>query len=211
MNPKLQAINNAGLMDAEEAPAISAPVSLLTEEPSLIQPLANDMGDSMDKNAREQEAASIERQIERLPDPEVKAPLHDKLRREKSMSAPDQIPSAQALNTISQEVHQEQTKADAKEGKEIYDQMMGMVTGGAMFMAAGAGLLPFLVPKLTPSHGRIEEEHQLLSDHGVPGSGRSASRYDLGLMAIPDGLPAISKEMEMQRSASYTRSITDDK
>jgi hypothetical protein len=210
MNPKLQAINAAGLMDSDEVSLISSPLQA-NDDMSLIQPMGNSMGDEMDKAARERETADIERQIERIPDPDVKAPLHDKLRREKSTSMPDNVPSTQALGAITQEVHQEQSKADAKEGEEIYQKMMGAIAGGIGFIAAGATLLPLLVEKLSPSHDKIEQELALLQGHGVPGSGRFASNYDLGVMPVPAGLPAISREMQLQRNESFVRNIADEK
>jgi hypothetical protein len=164
---------------------------------------------AQDDIAAANEVAALEREIERLPD-SVKGPLLDKLKREQSFAGPSGIPNMQAVASIAQEANAEQQRANGRVAEEAYQKMMGAVAGGALF-AFGLGELPHLAPILAPSHSKLEKEYQLLSGHGVAGSGLPADRFDLGVMTVPAGLPAISKQIQMQRNEGFVRNIADDK
>ena len=211
MNPKLQAIKASGLVDLDEMPSISVlqiePVSSPAADEALapMQPVADsaELSKQQMATALENRIRDIEGRIRNLPLDQQQQYMQD-LQSARGF-ARDGLPADLAsLDGVDRDL----TK---KEGEKIQDVGMALAAGiplGLSFISSGE--LPHLESILTPAHPKIAQEIHILSGHGVPKSGQLADPFDLGVLQVPAGLPAISKQIQMQRNTGFVRDITNN-
>lgn len=210
MNPKLQAIKASGLYDLDELPGVSAPqigpVSPLVAEEGIAAHAhdhTHDMHTQQTAKALEDKLVDLEGRVRNLP-------LHLQQQYFQEIQAARGL-AQQGLPADLASLDAAETKIRAVEGEKIQDVGMSLAMAPAILSFMASGELPHLEATLLQAHPKLAKEYELLSDHGVPGSGRSADPFNLGALQVPAGLPAISRQLQMARNEGYVRNIADDK